>query len=87
MEAVSPTYAAVMHQIEELVRDHLLPSGVYLYHLDLVLAVRSTTDTTKGNFQRLPMPGSDPLLSAGALLATLDELRVELNPRLDLRSN
>lgn len=87
MEAVSsPTYAATMRQIEDLVKT-LLPPGQYLYHLDVVVASRSATDTTKGSYQRFPAVGSDPLLSVGALTVTLDELRVSLNPGLDLRQH
>lgn len=82
----SSTYDTTMRQIEDLART-LLPEGQILYHLDLVVAVRSVADPTHGSYQRFPAPGSDPLLSAGALLATLDELRVSLNPRLDLRRN
>jgi hypothetical protein len=83
MTPVTPStdYARTMRQIEELVAT-LLPAGMSLYHLDLVVAVRHLDSPGNGHFQRLPMPGSDPLTSLGALVATTDELRVQLNPRL-----
>ena len=83
---VAPSYEHTMRQIEKLV-ETLLPEGQMLYHLDVVVATRSVTDATQGDFRRFPAPGADPLLSMGALLATLDELRVRLNPNLDLRRN
>lgn len=79
--APSATYEATMREIEDLVA-RLLPPGASLYHLDIVLAVRLLDDPRNGHYQRFPMPGSDPLTSLGALVATTDELRVALNPRL-----
>lgn len=85
MEPVVPgaTYEQVMAQIENLVAS-LLP-GQHVYHLDLLVATRSLDDPSHGDFRRLPAPGSDPLMSGALMLFLLDELRVRMNPRLDLR--
>lgn len=72
-----------MAKIEELLTV-LVPDGEYITHVDVIVATRSMTDSRRGSYQRFPAPGADPLMSLGALLASLDELRVRLNPNLAL---
>lgn len=77
------TYAQTMREIEELVAT-IVPPGHMITHLDVVVATRSIDNPRNGGFQRFPAPGADPLMSMGVMLATLDELRVRLNPNLDV---
>jgi hypothetical protein len=73
-----------MRQIEELVGT-LLPEGHMIYHLDVCVATRRIDNPSNGAFRRFPGVGTDPLLSGGVLMFLLDELRVRMNPNLDLR--
>jgi hypothetical protein len=78
------TYERTMNQVEELVAT-LVDDGQVITHLDVCVTTRSVTDTTKGDFRRFPAPGADPLMSTALLLVLLDELRVRLNPNINLK--
>lgn len=73
-------YRQRVHDLEDVVRA-MVPEDEYITNIDLVVSTRVITDPSKGRSHRFALPGMDPEVSLGKLMAATDRLRAQLIQR------
>lgn len=71
------TYLKQVHDLEEVIRTMVTDEEI-VTHFDLIVSTRLVSDPRLGRSHRFSLPGADPEVSLGKMIAACDRLRARL---------